>query len=378
MRVLTLNYEYPPLGGGAAPASEELAVELAARGHEVDIVTMGYDGLPPREYRRGVRVHRVPSLRSSESICHPREMASYLLSGFPKARRLLSNRHHDVIHSHFIVPTGVLAYVLGEMHDVPYYVTAHGSDVPGYNPDRFSLLHRLTLPAWRRIVAGAVTVICPSAYLGRLIRSASDDTTIEVIPNGFNYEAYDPDREKDERLLVTSRLFERKGVQYFLDALSKLETDWDVVITGEGPYREALERRAARLGLDVTFTGWIERSRLEELLETSAVYAFPSSHENCPVALMEAMAAGCAIVASRYSGTREVVGDAGLTVDPTDTSAFAGSIASLVSDSDLWSRLQREARERVERRYGWDRIGTEYVNLLSHSTTDTRRTIAPT
>lgn len=365
MRILMPNYEYPPLGGGAAPVSRELAASLASRGHEVDVVTMRYGDLPRTETDVGVSVYRVASLRASPSMARPHEMATYLPAGFARARRLFLERDHDVVLAHFILPTGVIAYLLNVAYGVPYYVTAHGSDVPGYNPDRFTALHRFTLPLWRRIVANASAIVTPSAYLGRLIRSTSEEAPIQVIPNGIEHESFDPDCEKAERILVTGRLFERKGVQHALASLERVDTDWDVVVTGDGPYRDELERTADRLGVDVTFTGWLDREALEELVETSAIYLFPSSHENCPVALLEAMAAGTAVVASTYSGTSEVIGDAGLRIDPADTPAFAGSIRALVSDQALRSRLQREARRRAVDRFGWDRVGTEYEDVLS-------------
>ena len=375
MRVLTLNYEYPPLGGGAAPASEELATTLVDRGHEVDVVTMGFDGLPDLEIRRGVEIHRVTCLRTSSSMSRPHEMATFLPTGFLRARTLLQQRDYDVVHSHFILPTGTIALALKRRYDVPYVITPHGSDVPGYNPDRFGLLHRATMSMWRRIVEEAETIVSPSNYLAGLIRSAGADTPIEVVPYGFDHVPYDPDRDRNERILITSRLFERKGIQFVLEALAEIDTDWDVVIAGDGPYRTPLERKAKRLELDVTFTGWLDRNTaLKSLLETSEVYVFPSSHDNCPVSLLEAMAAGTAVVASKHSGTGEVVGDAGLVVDPQNVTAVASAIERVQLDSTLRSNLQKMSRKRIEERYDWDRIGERYENLFEVASAQGRGT----
>lgn len=369
MRILLPNYEYPPLGGGAAPVSRELAASLASRGHEVDVVTMRYGDLPRTETDGGVTVYRVASLRASQSMARPHEMATYLPAGFAKARQLFLERDHEVVLAHFILPTGVIAYLLDVAYGVPYYVTAHGSDVPGYNPDRFTALHRLTRPAWKHIVARAEAIVSPSKHLAGMIRSASEEATIEVIPNGFDADRYDPDRRKDERILATSRLFERKGVQYLLGALASIDTDWDVVVSGEGPYRETLERTADRLGVDTTFTGWVDRERLEDLLETSAIYVFPSSHENCPVALQEAMAAGCAIVASKHGGTGEVLGDAGIAVDPRDGRALSAALDHLIVREELRRELGRRARNRITSEYGWERITSKYEALVGGTAT---------
>jgi len=364
MRILTLNYEFPPLGGGAAPVTEELVHHLSAQGHSVDVVTMDYGDLPRTEDRGAATVYRVPSIRRSKSSSGPHEMLSYLPGGFLKARELLAQRDHDVVHSHFIVPTGTIAYALNELYDVPYHVTAHGSDVPGYNPDRFETLHRVIGPVWKRVSRNAETVVVPSEHLETMITSVDDRVPTEVVPNGFDYAQFDHERARTERILVTSRLFERKGVQHFLRALSAVETDWDVVVTGEGPYRDRLEALAADLDVDVSFPGWVSRDRLRDLLETSEVYVFPSSHENCPVALQEAMAAGCAVLASKHGGTGELVGDAGLVVDPTDVEAFAAELRRLLSDPALRDELRSRARERVTSEYDWAEIGSQYADLL--------------
>ena len=103
-RILVLNYEFPPLGGGASPVSYELAKRLSETGvYDIDVVTMGYGakwsevsphgiarGLPAyEEVNKNFRIHRVKCLRSKKEICHPWEQPTYLISGYLKRRELL-------------------------------------------------------------------------------------------------------------------------------------------------------------------------------------------------------------------------------------------------------------------------------------------------
>ena len=88
MRILTLCYEFPPLGGGGSKVVAGLTRQLAELGHTVDIVTMGYGGLPSVESASGVTVYRVPCLRFSRSVCSPAELATYLCAAIPLALRL--------------------------------------------------------------------------------------------------------------------------------------------------------------------------------------------------------------------------------------------------------------------------------------------------
>ena len=100
MRILVLNYEFPPLGGGASPVSYEIAKGYARLGHEVTVVTAGFKGLPRSEKVDGINVHRVPCLRSKKEICQPHEMLSYVISAKRFLRKHLKTHSYDVNHSH--------------------------------------------------------------------------------------------------------------------------------------------------------------------------------------------------------------------------------------------------------------------------------------
>ena len=113
-------------------------------GHKVDVVTMGFKGLLEYEVRDGINIHRVKCLREKKEICHPWEQLSYLISAKRFLRKHLRENRYDVCHCHFIIPTGILALWLKKKFGLEYIITAHGSDVPGYNTDRFKFLHYFT------------------------------------------------------------------------------------------------------------------------------------------------------------------------------------------------------------------------------------------
>jgi len=146
MRILTLSFEYPPLGGGGAKVVDGLARQLAKLGHEIDISTMGFRGLPKFETANGVNVYRHASIRKRMDICHMHEMVPHLLSALPRLKRMVAERKYEINHTHFIFPDGVLAWMLNRLTGLPYVITAHVSDVPGYNPDRFQAHHALLSP----------------------------------------------------------------------------------------------------------------------------------------------------------------------------------------------------------------------------------------
>jgi hypothetical protein len=102
MRILTLCYEYPPIGGGGAKVVAGLTKILAEQGNKVDLVTMSFQNLPRFQQLDGVDIYRVPCLRTKASICHPHEMASYILMAQPLLLKLARQAGYDINHTHFI------------------------------------------------------------------------------------------------------------------------------------------------------------------------------------------------------------------------------------------------------------------------------------
>jgi glycosyltransferase involved in cell wall biosynthesis len=373
VRVLMLNYEFPPIGGGGATSTFNLARHLVRLGHEVDVVTMGYRGSASRERLDGVDVHRVPSFRLRKDVCHTREMFSFVASGLLQATRLARHRSYDINNTHFIFPTGPVGYGLRRLAGLPYVLTARGSDVPGHNPNRFRLDHRMLYPVWRHIVRDADAVAAVSHDLKREIRRRVPGVSVTVIPNGVSplgESAAPPEtrpspEDRVHRILVVTRLHEFKGVQYLLQAVADFGLRHEINIVGDGPYRPALEQQAAALNSRVHFWGWLDRSEagLRNLYRRCGIFVFPSDREGAPAALLEAMSEGLAVVASNSAGVPEVVGQAGLLVAPRDPAGIAGALQRLASEPRLADELGKLARERVLAEFNWPALAQRYLQL---------------
>jgi glycosyltransferase involved in cell wall biosynthesis len=363
LRILMPNLEYPPLGGGAAPVTRGLARALVARGHQVDVVTMGYRGLLPEEDDQGVRVFRVPGLRSRLELSRVHELATYVWSGLRKVRVLTRGTEYDLCHCHFILPTGLIPYLLqGSTGLPPYIITSHGSDVPGFNPDRFTLLHRLTPLLLRRILTGAAGLIVPSAALEDLIRSqfGSSMPPLSRIPNGVDLERFAP-RPKESRILVATRLFERKGVQHVIEALGNIpQNNYSLEVAGDGPQLPQLERQSGEHRVPANFHGWLGGDPLTRLFEQSRIFVLASSSDNFPVSLLEAMAARCAVITTRAGGCPEVVGDTGIVVEPGDVRGLQEALTRLIQQPAYAEELGARAARRAQDLFSWPSIAARH------------------
>jgi glycosyltransferase involved in cell wall biosynthesis len=339
-----------------------LARRLVESGDEIDVLTMGSRDLPVHEHIDGISVTRVPVDRRHPAVCTLTEAARYLVRGMPEIKALARERRYDLIHSHFVFPDGLLAMSVAGALDLPYVITAHGTDVPGHNPHRLRALHAVLAPLWRRVTTRAAAIVCPSGVLAEKVTRANSLANVIVIPNAFDAQRFHPDLPRRPRLLTVTRMIKLKGLQYFLQALHALGDTRDVVLVGDGPYAPELKRLAKDLGLRIQFTGWLKNgsSQLKELYETSEIFVFPSEAENCPTVLLEAMAAGLPIITTNDRGCQGVVGDAAVLVPTRDSSAMADAITLLSGNEDLRRQLSDAGRRRVVEHFGWDALVRRY------------------
>ena len=370
MKILVLNQEYPPIGGGASPVTASLCRHYAQLGHHVDVVTMGFKNLPATETVDRVNIHRVPCWRRRANLCHPHELATFLPAALGRSLALLRRHHHDIIHCHFIIPCGVAALLAGKITQTPYVITAHGSDVPGFNSDRFQLIHRFTRPPLQVICRHAAALTAPSTFLQNLIHQRIGCYPIHQIPNGIDPTRFSRASQtaKQNIILATGRLLPRKGFQTLIRAVHDLALPYEVHIAGDGPYRTHLEELARNSQTPVIFHGWIEPNRPEfyRLYQQAAIYVLPSAQENASVALLEAMAAGCAVVTSNVSGCPETVADAGELIDFDDHQHLRQILQHWSQHPEQVQHFGRLARARIEQKFRWSAIVDAYLSLFDH------------
>lgn len=333
-------------------------------------------GLAADEEVAGVAVHRSACFRTHRHYTSTVELLTTLLPAYKRAVEMIEQKRPDVIHAHFAVPSGIVAYLLWRRYRIPYVLTTHGSDIPGYNPDRFEVVHRLIRPLWRRIVKHAAAITSPSKYLANLLqRSAS--LPVHVVPNGYEPPTARGPQAKRNLVLVVARLFPRKGVQHFIEAVSGLSGDWEYVVAGDGPFMTELKARAAALKSPVKFAGFVDKATLREMYLQARIFVFPSIQENFPMVLLEAMDAGCAVITTDAEGCAEVVGDTGIITRRANSLELRRALAKLMNDEKAREQLSSGALARAQK-FRWPRIADQYVSIFDsalHGQPDVREPV---
>jgi glycosyltransferase involved in cell wall biosynthesis len=233
------------------------------------------------------------------------------------ARRTFRANRPDVVYAHFLVPSGLIAAVAGRR--APLVVTAHGRDVRNIGE----------LPgiaaATRFVVRRAAAVVCVSEYLRCELETKVPEARgkTEVVSSGVDLEQFAlvPATDGAARFLCVGALEERKNVVRLADAFAQLDGG-TLTYAGDGPLRARLEGRGR-----VRLVGRVPHSEIPALLADAHVLCQPSLIEPLGQALLEGMASGRSVVATRIGGPPEfVTPDAGVLVDPLDVDALADAL----------------------------------------------------
>lgn len=374
MHILLVNSEYPPIGGGAGNASAHLARELVKLGQQVTVLTARFAGLPHEEVDAGVRIVRLPGLRSRRDRSNTTEQIAFLISAALLGLPWLLRLRPQVVLAFFGAPSGVAVWFWTWFVSVPYIVSLRGGDVPGFRPYDFARQHRLLKPLLRRVWRRARAVVANSQGLRQLGLAFEPNVPIAVIPNGVDLEAFEvPARGwQPARLLFVGRVVYQKGLDLLLNALSGLkEKEWTLEIVGDGPRAEELQAQVLEKGLNgrVAFSGWKHGVELTERYASANLFAYPSRHEGMPNALLEAMASGLPAVATRIAGNEELVaeGETGRLVPAEDAAALQAAIDELIADPAARQRMGAAARKHAAGRYSWSTVAKAYLELLQQA-----------
>lgn len=348
---------------------------------DVTVLAPLVPGAPKQETLHGVKVRRfafLPGGRGDladgamldnlrERPSRAAQVPAFLLAETVAVRRQVRQWRPDVLHLHWTIPQGVVALLADQR--TPRIVTSHGADA-------YALAGRLPSALKSAVLRRADAVTAVNDQIAeRLIALGAPADRTSVIPMGVNVEGVnsvglDVPRVPG-RIVFVGRLVEKKGVRVLIDALRALPDDleWSAEIVGDGPLRASLE--AAATGLPVRFLGATAEREVYRRLAAATIAVVPSvpsssgDQDGLPVSMLEAMAAGCAIVASRLPGLDAAITDGihGRLVPAGKVSPLAGVLAELLADPEQAATFGAAALRRADS-FSVRDCGRRYVDVL--------------
>lgn len=356
LKILVLIHELPPIGGGGGRVALDVARVLVERGHQVQIIAPYLKGLPFRSQVEGIHVIRMPSLRKQPYSADLLAMTGYLVAGFLIGLWKIWRFKPHLIHVHFAVPAGALAWILHKMTGVPYVLTTHLGDIPGGVPEKTDRWFRWIYPLTPRIWQDAARVTAISEHTRQLaLKHYAVD--IRVIPNGVDTKALNRETtlrlHSPPRIIFAGRFVPQKNLLMLVNVLDQVRhLDWECVLTGDGALFDDVRRKIVECNLEtkVRLTGWLEPRQVIAEMAAADILFMPSLSEGVSVSALQSLAFGLAIVAGNVGGLKELVeqGGNGFLHDPADRDGFATSLQALLTDRQLLERARRRSMKIAE------------------------------
>jgi glycosyltransferase involved in cell wall biosynthesis len=378
-KILFICQGYAPYYGGAENALTATAEEAAKdTSLEVHVLTSDIGGrLSPLEKLNGVNVHRVSAAKKDWSCHTVKELLSFYFAASKQIDNLQKNIAPDFIFAHFTMPAGLVARRWFLKYAVPYSVVLHGSDVPGYQPDRFKLIHIPMQIAARMVWAKAKAVVA----VGKPLKELAHKTwkgNIQVIPNGVNLETFYPlknkiitDQTSPVKFAVTAQLIYRKGIQYIIESLTLLNeqqrNELEINIYGTGPYRAELEKMVLSAGVEniIFFRGLIDKDDMCKTLQGNDMFLMSSLQEGLPLSLLEAMACGLPAIVTRVGDIESVFTDKedGILIDPGSALEIKDALVNVLNNRTQINAM-RESVIKKSKSFSWDIIWNQYKEIM--------------
>jgi len=380
MKILMLNYEFPPVGGGGGQAHLSLLRQYAGRSDlQVDVLTSAPQPQSSTEqFAPDIRIFKIGIHKKDLHFWRKGEVIEWLARSRSTYRKLVKEEGYDLVHAFFGFPSGWLCH--GTARRLPYIISLRGSDVPGANA-RFRFEYKILgpivfKPVWKK---AAALVACSEGLRKRALNFLPS-AHIEVIPNGVDLDRFRPASSKPTkermgvdgrtlRLLTVGRLSTTKRLPVLIETMESLRgggCDVQLTIVGGGALQDDLRQAIQDKGLQdaIHITGRCEGQEMPEVYRAHDVFISASAQEGMSNAMLEAMASGLPIVTTRCEGVDELICDNGLVVDAPQPQELARAVGVLANDAQAWSAMSIAARRRAER-FTWHRVAHSYLQLYA-------------
>ncbi|POR41697.1 glycosyltransferase family 4 protein [Methylobacterium sp. V23] len=377
MRICFVSRRYFPAISGMSVYAQNLLRELVEAGHDVTMIsqyrgdafgTRVYGGGPPPAVP-GVTVIGLEQVGEQESGDFERDIDTMVAT----IRAEHARKPFDILHAQYGYPTGWATLLASRTIGVPNVVSIQGGD--GHWVGSCCETHRV---AMCEVLAHANALLIGGASFVQEVcdRLGSDPARFTIVPGAVDTARFTPgpgDHPGPVRLFYHGRVDRRKGVLDFIDALALVRAraiPFEAIISGIGPDVESSKARAADLNFseaEIRFTGYADYDTVPDLYRAADVFVSPTYAEGFSNTILEAMAAGLAVVSTHSVGVSDCLRDDenGLLVQPGDVPALAEALARVIEDAPLRKRLAADGLAECRRVYSWRAVGRQIMEVYA-------------
>ena len=351
-KVLVISHEYPPIGGGGGKIIQDLCERLASVDTSFYVLTAHFADLPEFETTECLTIERLRSGRKEAYRASLSAMFLFVWKSFCRSLQLIHSWQPDLIHAHFAVPGGASAAAASIITGTPYLLTVHGGDVPGGAPEKTDRWFRFIKPFTGIIWKKAKKVITVSE-VSRQLALTHYPVSIDVIPNGIDRKAVTGNIDKPHsppHILFIGRFSPEKNALALPEILKGIkDLEWRCTMIGDGPQFAQLESQIQRYQLAdrVKLTGWLQQEEVNHHLTQGDILIMPSLRESMPMAGLQALAAGTALILSNVGACPDMVkpGINGYLVAPSNNDGFEKALRELISNPQKLSKFKKSSKE---------------------------------
>ncbi|MDR2967508.1 MAG: glycosyltransferase family 4 protein [Methanobacteriaceae archaeon] len=340
--------QFPPHIGGVGVHIHSLAKELVKNGDEVFVITYPHKNIKDID---GIHVIGTygPNIAGIRSLF-------FLIFGTIQLIRTIRKYNIDIVHGHYLYPSGLAAVLASVFTKKKVYVTSHGSDMFCLYPK-----YKFIQPIIKFVLTRADAVLVVSEALKKEVLKLNIpniENKIKINWNIVDIEKFHPnDKYKFKKelkilknqpiILFVGNIIKRKNVATIIEAKKLLKEDCTLVIVGDGPLLNSLKSKVeAEKIANVIFTG--SRGDVENIIPSSDLLILPSYSESFGLVLIEALACGKPAIGSNVGGIKEIITEnVGLLVEPRDSKGLANAIDLILSNPEISEKFQSNARKRA-------------------------------
>lgn len=378
MNILILNYEYPPLGGGAGIVTQHLASCFINTNHEVTVVTTWFSGEPEFFSENGLTIIRLKSKRKVSFQSNPYEMYDWMIKAKEYCLSHFSSDDFQICLANFTLPGGYVAKTLYQKWKLPYVILSHGHDIPWFSPKQMFFWHLLLYFPIKKILLDAAKIVVLTNQLkpaASKIIGSQNENKIEVIPNGILPLQTRKSFNKEDNVLKSvfvGRLVPQKDPLIVLKAhavLLQQQIPIHLTFIGDGELKSNLETYIKKHKVtNVEFVGKISQSQVLEILSNSHILIAPSKDEAMSMAVLEAISSGLYVFATPISGNKELINDGvnGNFVEYGNANQIAHKIADFYFQKFLrnYSYPSASSKDAFQENT-WEHISQRYIQLFN-------------